>query len=143
MKMKIAVPLDKEKKVYHDNPWRAPSFAIYTVTEEDEDLIYDCIAEKENPRVGYDPITCADGCSDAVKADLSHISEHRIFLESLHGCRYLVAETYCNNVEKVLGDSGIGIYRIPPIVKNPDLAVKNLLVNLKFTDNVQKVKKAV
>jgi len=143
MKMKIAVPLNKEKKVYHDNPWTAPSFAIYSVTEEDEELIYDRVAEKENPRFGYDPTACSDNCSDAVKADLSHISDHRTILESVRGCRYLVAETYCNNVEKVLGESGIELYRLPPIVKNPDLAVKNLLVNLKFTDNVQKVKKAV
>jgi len=143
MKMKIAVPLDREKKVYHDTPWTAPSFAIYTVTEEDEELIYNCVAEKENPRIGYDPMTSADDCSDDVETDLGHISDHHAILEAVHGCRYLVAETYCSNVEKVLGDSGIELYRLPPIVKNPDLAVKNLLVNLKFTDNVQKVIKAV
>jgi predicted Fe-Mo cluster-binding NifX family protein len=148
MKMKIAVPLDNKKKVYHANPWTAPSFAIYTVTEEDENLIYDCIAEKENPwieenaSVICDTMTCADGCSDVVKADLSHLSDHYIILEAVHGCTYLVAETYCSNVEKVLENSGINIYRLPPIVKEPDLAIKNLLVNLKYTNSVQKVKKA-
>lgn len=51
MEVKIAVPLGAENKVFHDDPWSAPLFAIYSVTENDDKLIYNCIAQKENPWV--------------------------------------------------------------------------------------------
>lgn len=149
MKMKIAVPLDTDNRVYHANPWTAPAFAIYLVEDEEDTIIYDCLEHKENPCIEKDEsiicdsTVCSDGYSDMVKADLNHLSGHDIILEAVSGCSYMIAETYCSNVEKVLEKGGIEIYKLPPIVRDPDLAVKNLLVNLGFTTHAQKIKRAV
>lgn len=67
--------------------------------------------------------------------------DHHIILEVLSGCSYLIAQRYCSNVEKAVTNGGIEIYNLPPIVKEPDLAVKSLLVNLNFTNNVQNIQK--
>ena len=125
MKMKIAVPLDADNKVYHANPWTAPAFAIYLVEDEEDTIIYDCLEHKENPWIEKDESIICDPtvCSD--------------------GCDYIIAGTCCSNVEKVLEKGGIEIYKLPPIVRDPDLAVKNLLVNLGFTTHAQKIKRAV
>ncbi len=147
MKMKIAVPVDTNNKMYHSNPWTAPAFTIYLVKDEDNMIIFECIEHKNNPwlevdeNIVCDPVMCADGCSDDVEADPSHLAEHKIILESLKGCRYLIAETYCSNIEKVLKNEGIEIFRLPPIVKEPDLAIKNLLVNLNFTYLPQNIRR--
>lgn len=148
MKIKIAVPVDTKNRVYHSNPWTAPAFAIYLVKDEEEKIIFDCLEYKVNPWLEEDeslicdPMICRDGCSDVIKADLEHLADHRIILDAINGCTYLTAVTFCNDVEKVLENGGIEIYRLPPIVKEPDLAIKNLLVNLGFTTNVQKIKQA-
>jgi predicted Fe-Mo cluster-binding NifX family protein len=148
MKMKIAVPVDANNKMYHSNPWTAPAFAIYLITEDDGMIVFACIEHKKNPwlevdeKVVCDPAMRTDGCSDAVKADLTHIAEHSIILEALNDCSYLIVEAYCSNVKKVLENGGIEIFRLPPIVKEPDLAIKNLLVNLDFAalQNIRKAK---
>jgi len=148
MKMKIAVPVDANNKMYQSNPWTAPAFAIYLITEEDGMIVFECTEHKKNPWLEVDenivcaPLMCADGCSDAVKADLNHIAEHEIILEALKGCSYLIAETYCSNVKKVLENGGIEIFRLPPIVKKPDLAIKYLLVNLSYTLSLQNIRRA-
>ncbi|MBU1642875.1 hypothetical protein KKE54_05895 [bacterium] len=147
MKMKIAVPVDANNKMYHSNAWTAPAFAIYLITEKDEMIVFECIDHKKNPwleideRVVCDPAMHADGCSDAVKADPTHLAEHSIILKALNDCSYLIVETFCSNVKKVLENGGIEIFQLPPIVKEPDLAIKNLLVNLDFA-TLQNIRKA-
>lgn len=147
MHMKIAIPLDENHKVYPLNPWTAPIFAIYQVEEKDDKVTYECLEEKENPWIEKDesiicdPMMCTDGCSDLVKNDLNHLADHYIILEAISGCSYLIAETTCTNVEKVLDNGGIEIYRLPPIIREVDLAIKRLLVNLEFTNDILKIQK--
>ncbi|WP_345974496.1 hypothetical protein [Sulfurimonas sp. HSL3-7] len=146
--MKIAVPLNADNSVYHSNPWTAPAFAVYQVTDEKEKIIFDCVEHKKNPwaeedeSVVFDPMMRSDRCNDRVKNDLDHLADHYIILEAINGCDYIIAETCCSNVEKVLEKGGIKIYKLPPIIKDPDLAVKNLLVNLGFAIHLHTIKKA-
>lgn len=148
MKIKIAVPLDADNSVYHSNPWTAPAFAVYLVKDEEEKIIYDCLEHKENPwaeenkNIICDPMIRSDGCSDMVKADLDHPADHQTIFEAINGCDYITAGTCCSNVEKVLGKGGTKIYKLPPIVKDPDLAVKSLLINLGFATHLHTIKKA-
>lgn len=146
MKMKIAVPLDTDGQVYSMNPWTAPIFAIYSVQDREDMIIFERLEEKTNPwaqkdkGIVCDPMMCTDGCSDVIKADLNHLADHYIILEVLNGCSYLIAEIACSNLEKVLEHGGIGFYVLPPIIKKPDLAIKRLLVNLDYTDSIQKIR---
>ncbi|MDA3947100.1 MAG: hypothetical protein PF439_10535 [Helicobacteraceae bacterium] len=147
MKMTIAVPLDTDLNVYTLNPWTAPLFAIYLIEGNDDNVTYQCLEQKKNPWIEEeesilcDPMMCEDGCSDIVKADLNHPADHYIILEVVNGCTYLIAKTCCRNVEKVLENGGIEIYLLPPIIKDPDLAIKRLLVNLKFTNSILNIHK--
>lgn len=147
MKMKITVPLDTNHKVYPLNPWTAPLFAIYLIQDDDEgNITYECLEQKENPWIEdesiiCDPMMCEGGCSDIIKADLNHLANHYIILEVVNGCTYLIAETACSNVEKVLEYGGIEVYTLPPIIKDPDLAIKRLLVNLEYTNDILKIHK--
>lgn len=148
MKIKIAVPLDADNSVYHSNPWTAPAFALYLVRDEEEKIVYDYIEQKTNPcveedkNVVFDPMMRSDRCSDMRKNDLGHLSDHYIILEAVNGCDYIIAENCCRNVEKVLEKGGIKTYKLPPIIKDPDLAVKNLLVNLGLATHLHAIKKA-
>ncbi len=146
MKIKITVPLDADNSVYHSNPWAAPAFALYLVKDETEKIVYDCLEHKKNPWAEenslFDPMTCSDRCSDIVKPDLNHPADHQIIFEAVNGCDYVIAGTCCSNVEKVLEKGGIKIYKLPPIVKDPDLAVKRLLINLGLTTHLYAIKKA-
>lgn len=149
MNMKIAVPLDTDGKVYTKNPWTAPRFVIYSVRDSGDNIIYEAIEVKENPwrakdkDLICDPIMCDGDCSDITQADVNHLADHYIILEVINGCSYLIVEMACSNVEKVLKHGGIELYVLPPIIKEPDLAIKRLLVNLKYTYNIQKIHKAV
>jgi len=145
MNLKIAIPLNKEQKIYHYNPWTAPNFAIYSVRTQEELLVYECSIVVENPWVEEDesmicdPMMCSDGCSDTVKADLNHLADHYIILEAIGGCNYIVAGTFCSNIEKVMAKGGIEIYPITPFITDPELAIKNLLIGLKFTKDMKKI----
>ncbi len=149
MKIKIAVPLDTDGRVYPLNPWTAPLFAIYLVQDREDKITFERLEEKENPwtkeekNIICDPMMCGDGCSDIIRSDLNHLADHYIILEVLNGCSYLIAEMACSNVEKVLEHGGIEIYELPPIIKEPDLAIKRLLVNLEFTYKIQNIQKVV
>lgn len=149
MQMKIAVPLDTDFKIYPLNPWTAPNFAVYLVQDDHKgNITYKCLQERENPwleedeSIICDPMMCGDGCSDVIKADLYHLADHYIILEVVSGCTYLIAQTYCSNVDKVLENGGIEIFLLPPIIKEPELAIKRLLVNLEYTNDIQKIQKA-
>lgn len=145
MNLKIAIPLNNEKKIYHNNPWTAPTFAVYSVSSQEEFIKYKFGEFVENPWVKEDesvicdPMMCSDGCSDTVKADLNHLADHYIILEAIGGCDYIVAGTFCSNIAKVMEKGGIEIYPIAPFISEPDLAIKNLLIGLKFAKDMTKI----
>ncbi len=145
MNLKIAIPLNREQKIYHYNPWTAPGFAIYSVSKQDELLVYEFDRFSQNPWVEEDesmicdPMMCSDGCSDIVKADLNHLADHYIILEAIGGCNYIVAGIFCSNIENVLEKGGIEIYHITPFIKEPEQAIKNLLIGLKLTKDMKKI----
>lgn len=138
--MKVAVSINAEGKIYKGNPWTAPKFVIYEVIKETKLVTYQSVAEIENPwleedeSVICDPMMCNDGCSDVVKADLNHLADHYIILEAIHGCNYLLANTFCSNVEKVLENGGIEIHQFPIFMKLPEQALKNF-INTIFSQN--------
>jgi predicted Fe-Mo cluster-binding NifX family protein len=84
---------------------------------------------------------CSDRNSDMVKADHDHPADHEIIFEAVNGCDYIITGSYCSNPKKVLEKGGTKIYKLPPIIKDPDLAVKNLLVNLGLATHLLSIKK--
>ena len=133
--MKIAISLSKDGSIYLGNPWTAPNFAVYEITQKENIIKYQRIYEKENPWIAEDesvicdPMMCSDGCSDMVKADLNHLADHYIILEAISGCTTLLANTFCSNVEKVLKNGGIDLHPYPVFIKDPDIAVNSFIVS--------------
>ena len=133
--MKVAISLEKDGHIYTGNPWTAPNFVIYEITQYENLIEYKKLEEKENPWLEEDeslicdPMMCSDGCSDIIKADINHLADHYIILEIVNGCSYLLANTFCSNVEKVLRNGDIKIHQFPVFIKNPDMALNNFIVS--------------
>lgn len=147
MLLRIAVPITDEFKIYHDNPWTAPQFMIYKVSGTPDALYYELEKVNPNPWIEEDeslicdPMKCSDGCSDIIKGDLNHLADHYIILEAIEGCQYLIADTYCTNIEQVVKKANIQIYEILTFVHKPELAIKNLLIANKITPRVENIHK--
>jgi len=153
--MKVAIPLEKDGEIYNGNPWTAPNFVIYEITSKKEVIEYEKIEERSNPWLEKDeslicdPMMCSDGCSEIIKADLNHLADHYIILEVVNACSYLLANTFCSNVEKVLKNGGIEIYQFPVFIKNPEIALNNFIISVftpedssnKVNFKIKKIKK--
>lgn len=143
--MKVAIALEQSGNIYRGNPWTAPQFAIYDITPQTDIITFKKIKLVENPWIEEDesiicdPMMCSDGCSDIVKADLNHLADHYIILEAVHGCTYLLANTFCSNVEKVLLNGGIEIHQFPIFIKKPEHAIKNFIIAIFSPESSNKV----
>jgi predicted Fe-Mo cluster-binding NifX family protein len=143
--MKIALPLDRSRSIYHPNPCTAPQFAIYMIEGSKQNLHYRLYAIVENPWAGedngmvHDEQMQACNCSSQRREDLNHISEHYLLLEVLNGCSYLLADRYCDNTQRALENAGITLFKVPSFIKEPDKAIKNFIVGVKLADTVQHI----
>ncbi len=141
--MRIAIPIDEEDMVYKLNPWTAPYFDIYTIDGDGKKAQCHFIEKRTNPWLGEDesiicdPMACQDGCSDIVKADINHLADHYIILEVVNDCDYLIARTFCSNIERVMTNSGIKIFEINPFINNSKSAIHNLVLSQKIASNIE------
>ncbi|HHD78581.1 MAG TPA: hypothetical protein ENK98_02915 [Epsilonproteobacteria bacterium] len=144
--MNIAIPLNHNLSFYHDNPITAPQFAIYYIDRDSKKnhihTSLDFIAA--NPlniinqgKYSASQIKCV--CEVEKCSDIHHISEHYLLLESINGCEYLLADHYCNNIQRALINGGISIYKIPPFIHKPDNAIKNFLLGALFASTTKQI----
>ncbi len=131
--MNIAVPLDKNLVLYHNNPYTAPKFAIYSVKGDKTNISFHETTIVDNPRYAQKcklseaaQVQCA--CNEKEKKDFQHICEHYALLEVIGNCRYLLADKYCENTIHTLRNGGIIVFRIPTIIKDTHTAIKNFLI---------------
>jgi predicted Fe-Mo cluster-binding NifX family protein len=70
---------------------------------------------------------------------IGHICEHYALLETISNCNYLLASNYCENTFNTLSKGGIIIFKIPRIIKNIDIAIKNFLIGASFANKLQNI----
>ena len=143
--MDIAIPTDENLAIYHDNAYTAPKFTIYSIYLQDKTNIR--ISRKsiiDNPLYR---VKCNSFCEDQIKCDcdidssknLRHLYEHYALLDIISGCSYLLANRYCDNVARTMDKGGICIYKIPPIIKEVEMAIKNFLIGASLANRIQHI----
>lgn len=143
--MDIAIPTDEQHVIYHDNPYTAPKFAIYSVIQNAKtDVTFALKSIVDNPLYRLkcnifedDQLKC--NCEDERANSIKHIYEHYALLDVLGGCSYLLANNYCKNVIRSMTNGGITIYKIPPIIKKIDMAIKNFIIGVSLASKVQHI----
>lgn len=131
--IKIAIPLDNTLSFYHRNPFTAPTFAIYTIEDENKSVTYSLLKVIDNPWDSTNEgvykecqIQCA--CDKETSSDIHHITEHYSILHAISACDYLLANYYCDNIFSALQNASIKIYKVPPFIHKVDMAIKNFLL---------------
>lgn len=142
--MKIAIPLNGALTLYHLNPCTAPKFAIYTIEGDKSHLTFSLLKVVDNPWCiadydGFDPEQVACRCQPERRRDIRHISEHYTLLDAIGGCSYLLADHFCDNTSRALGNGGVKVFKIPPVIRETDNAIKNFLIGAELADTVKHI----
>lgn len=141
--MKIAVPIGQELTIYHDNPFTAERFAIYSIEGHQTNVQFRLSTIVENPCISLNNnfeephVKCS--CNDEDRKDLRHICEHYSLLEAINGCSYLLADHYCENTGRSLHNAGVKIFKIPAIVNNVENAIKNFLIGASLASTIKHI----
>lgn len=142
--MEIAIPTDDQHAIYHDNAYTAPKFAIYSIILDQTEISFSLKSIVENPlnrlKCNFfesEELKCS--CDADRSQSLRHIYEHYALLDLIGGCSYLLTKNYCKNVDRSMNNGGIIIYKIPPIIKKMDLAIKHFLIGASIADKVQRI----
>jgi len=145
--MMIAVPEDNDLTFYHDNPFTAPKFAIYSIEGDKTNVSFSKSAIVENHRhlfkcniIEESQIAC--DCDMDAKKDIEHICEHYSLLESISNCSYLLADKYCENTSNTLKKGGVIVFKIPTFIKDINVAIKNFLIGASLANKVQYIHNA-
>ena len=142
--MEIAIPTDDKHAIYHDNAYTAPKFAIYSIILGKTEISFSLKSIIENPLSrlkceGFEDDQLACHCDFERSQSQRHIYEHYALLDVIGGCSYLLANQYCKNVIRSMENGGITIYKIPPIIKKIDMAIKNFLIGASIANKVQNI----
>jgi hypothetical protein len=143
--MQNSIPTDNENAIYSNNAYTSPKFAIYTVIINDktdisfslQQIIYNPLHKLKCDYFEEAQLKC--NCDKEHATNLRHLYEHYSLLDLISGCEYLLATRYCKNVSRSLKKGGILIYKIPPIIKNVDNAIKNFLIGASFANTAQHI----
>ncbi len=143
MVVKVVMPVDHRLFFYHYNPLTAPRFAIYQVAVVNQKAIFSLEATIHNPFFIGNGDVCDTAlsecrCSKETIESPEHQSIHYQLLSVMVGCQYLLADRYCKNLKDALGNYGVSIGKIPPIIHHVDHAIKNFLIGASIANNVQK-----
>jgi predicted Fe-Mo cluster-binding NifX family protein len=142
--MQIAIPLNDQLSLYHSNPCTAPKFAIYAIEGDRTHLSFRLTQIVDNP---WCRIKCANFEEEAVACDcdpdrrnsMRHISEHYALLDAIGECSYLLADRYCENTKRAMKNGGVRIFKIPSIIKQTDMAIKNFLIGAELANTMQHI----
>jgi len=142
--MKIAIAMTSDNHVYHSNPCTAPKFSVYTVKKENAQVSFSLSAIFDNPASVNDAqhfkdeeINC--NCSIERQNDFTHACEHYALLNIIGGSSYLLADKYCKNTQLSLHNGGVAIYKIPPMIRDVNTAIKNFLLGANYARTVQHI----
>lgn len=142
--MKIAIAMTSNNRVYHQNPCTAPKFAVYSIDREKEEVMYSLSAVFDNPtsmkkekEFTDEEVNC--NCSVERQEEFSHACEHYALLDVIGGSNYLLADQYCKNTLRSLNNGGVSVYKIPSIIHDVEIAIKNFLVGAYYASTVQHI----
>ncbi len=133
--MIVAVPVNAQERVYHDNPCTSPMFAIFEVTGDRQEIRYRHTLTRLNPWAKYDGVMLKDPhmksctCEEQLMRNPHHISEHYVLLEAIGQCDILIVDNYCLNTLYTMKNVGIKLHKIPPFLKKPSEAIEHFAVS--------------
>lgn len=142
--MKIAVPFSQTLELYRQNPSTAPKFGIYDICTERGSVAIRLTGVENNPWcekgcANFDADAAACACDEIRREDIRHISEHYALLEVLSGCSYLLADHYCQNTKRALGNAGVMVYKYPTVIRTAESAITNFIIGASLASHVEHI----
>ena len=141
--MRILVPVKNKTDVYHNNMFRAPQFAIYTIDHIEPNVYCTCTDIISNPYshlVDISPELSKNyGICDPESCTMEHITEHYILSHRIKSCDYVLADHFCETMTKALQEKGVTIYKISPFLHSPDMAIKNFILGVSLASKLQHI----
>ena len=142
--MKVAIAMTLNDRVYHQNPCTAPKFAVYSINRDKDEVVYSLsavfynpVSEKKEQDFTHEEMNCS--CSVTRQEDFSHACEHYALLDVIGGSTYLLADQYCKNTLRSLNNGGVSVYKIPSIIHDTEMAIKNFLLGAYYASTIQHI----
>ncbi|UFH58424.1 NifB/NifX family molybdenum-iron cluster-binding protein [Sulfurovum mangrovi] len=141
--MRVVIPVKNRTDVFHDNMFKAPLFAVYTIDHIEPNVYCTCIDIINNPYSSPDDISPEHfenhGICDPESCTMEHITEHYILSHRMKSCDYVLADHFCANMTKALQEKGVAIYKISPFLHSPDIAIKNFILGVSLASKLQHI----
>lgn len=141
--MKVLIPVKNQTDVYHDNLFRAPTFAVYSIDNICSNVYcslmetiqnpYSCLDNKESSNCENHGICDQDHCT------FQHKEEHYHLIQSMKNCDVILADHFCDTMTTALQEKGIKIYKLSPFLKKSDIAIKNFLLGVSLASTLQHI----
>jgi len=143
MAMRVLVPVKNKTDVFHDNIFRAPLFALYTIDHVESDVYCSCIDLITNPCISQENMSPGlsqnYGICDPEHCTKEHIEEHYTLSRSMYSSDYILADHFCDTMTKALQEKGVTIYKISPFLHSPDMAIKNFILGVSLASKLQHI----
>ncbi len=141
--MKVLIPIKSKTDLYHDNPVRAPYFALYKIDNIGSFFVYMLEDIIENPQLlpnnNEDAFINNHGICDQKHCSKEHVDAHYNLTEKLHGCDYILIDHYCKTVTNVFETVGVKTYKLSPFLQTTDIAIKNFLLGASLASTLQHI----
>lgn len=142
--IKVCIPVQHDTDVYHNNLFRAPHFALFSVDiHQDGSVTYQFDKTIDNPFQGHDTAasdTCPNrGICDQDNCTVEHFNEHFTLTKTMKKCDYILADYFCDTMTKALKSEGVRLYKISPFLKHTDIAIKNFILGESLANQLQDI----
>ena len=141
--MKVLIPVTNQTNVFHDNLFRAPQFAVYSIDNKSSNVYCSLMDVIQNPYsylFNNDKSLCENhGICDPDNCTLQHLQEHYSLTRNMDSCDYILADHFCETMTKALKEKGINIYKISPFLHKSDIAIKNFLLGVSLASTLQHI----
>ena len=138
--MKVLVPLENRFNVYHNNLFKAPRFALYTIDRTKYNIYCSLQDIIENPNTVVDEHTSDNyGICDQKICTKEHLEEHHLLSKHIKECDYVLGVHFCDNTLKAFQFKGTNIYKISPFLRSTETAIKNFLLGVSLASTLQHI----
>ena len=141
--MKVLIPILNQTDVYHDNLFRAPSFAIYSIENRSKNVYCSLTETIQNPfscLYEKDMTTCDNyGICDQKSCSMQHKEDHFNLIKSMTHCDVILADHFCDTITTAIKEGGIKLYKLSPFLKKPDVAIKNFILGASLASTLQHI----
>jgi len=142
--MKVLIPVINQTDVFHDNLFRAPSFAEYIINTYNNIDYFCSLNETFTNPFSYvatnDQTLCNNrGICDIDNCTVQHLKEHYTLSKSLKSCDYILTDYSCETMREALKLEGINVYHISPFLHSTDIAIKNFLLGVPIASTLQHI----